>query len=762
MLDYIVFPFKFIYLCLYSFLYQIVDSYTVALLLLSPVTVAIISFCQKFTRKIEAEELKIQSILKEQIDEISLRYKGKEKNDAIDRLYKRYSYSPVYAIRSAANLFIQLPFLLGAYYMLSDYEQLKYVSFGIITNLYRPDGLIMGVNLLPFVMFAVGTINVLLNEKSDASERRKGILINLFFLIVLYPAPSALLIYWTTNNILFLIRNILCKSRKSTSKVLNNSLFQSLIKNRLSEYEKYLFLVLLWPFLHLSCNNIGHYSIVGVVFSSLVYVPFAYLFSRFFCFVVFKYINKKYQFQLLAFSAFLCLIFLTDTVIKYFMLFGIIGFSILLVVSLLLKYRGKFQLIIPFLVILNACELLMGGYSFAKNVYNDNQSALQERKLDSEDAIDLSEIIFDEKPSFYYIHMESLNSPRILRDVYNIEEPEFYDYLEKKGFEVSNDVYSNGRFTQLVLKMMFTMRLWKENDPSGILTTPRQQGILSGNRENILFRIFKNNGYSTSMYFLGETYFFTKNGPYLDYSDVESFCNTNVFQPIFDLKKSFFDLFNEHICFGRAEKDPFKILVNHFALLEKFRDNNPQLVFIHNAITQHSPVDGTYSYKQKFDWVTDGRFDPYEHPNFNYREAVHLSLKQTKKIIELILNRDPDAVIILQGDHGAHRLSGYPWELDYRSFVDFAKKDGESYQTLVDDMFSVFSAIRIPNGRKISGVYSNATLFPKVLAVLNTKLKDKFESLSPMNCSLAPGDKVVVKDGKLIEFSDVSLCNLKE
>ena len=77
-------------------------------------------------------------------------------------------------------------------------------------------------------------------------------------------------------------------------------------------------------------------------------------------------------------------------------------------------------------------------------------------------------------------------------------------------------------------------------------------------------------------------------------------------------------------------------------------------------------------------------------------------------------------------------------------------------------MFSVFSAIRIPNGRKISGVYSNATLFPKVLAVLNTKLKDKFESLSPMNCSLAPGDKVVVKDGKLIEFSDVSLCNLKE
>ena len=359
--------------------------------------------------------------------------------------------------------------------------------------------------------------------------------------------------------------------------------------------------------------------------------------------------------------------------------------------------------------------------------------------------------------------MESLNSPRILRDVYKVDEPEFYDFLRNNGFAVSDSVYSNGRFTQLVLKMMFTMRLWKENDPSGILTTPKQQGILSGNRENILFRIFKNNGYSTAMYFLGQTYFFSKNGTCLDYSDIESFCQSNVFQPIFDLKKSFFYFFYDKFCFGQqVEKDPLKILENHFLLLDKLSDKRPHLVFIDNLITHHSPVDGTYSYKQKAEWAGNGRFEPYEHPNFNFREAVHISLMQTKKMIELILSRDPGAVVILQGDHGAHRLLGYPWDLDYRNFVEFAKKDGESYQTVVDDMFSVFSAIRIPEGKKINGVYSNATIFPKILTLLNEKLKDKFESLSPMNCSLAPGDKVVVKDGKLIEFSDVSLCNLKE
>ena len=162
-------------------------------------------------------ETEYQGVILPQLAAIKGKYASDiERNFHIQRLYARYGYSPLSAIKKVLPLFVQIPFLLLTYYMLKNTPQLSGVKFLFLTDLGLPDALLSGfrrlpqaINLLPFVMTSVNLVTVAATPGFTGKDQAQAVGISLLFLVLLYSAPSALLLYWTLNNVITLLRTVL-------------------------------------------------------------------------------------------------------------------------------------------------------------------------------------------------------------------------------------------------------------------------------------------------------------------------------------------------------------------------------------------------------------------------------------------------------------------------------------------------------------------------------------------------------------------------
>ncbi len=195
----LVSPFIIIYKALYLFLFNATGDYGISLVLLSFVTFLILLPFNKKAQQLQRKERKIQAVIAPQIEKIKKNYSGQEQYEKLKRLYHRYAYHPIYAVRSVIGVLLQLPFLATAYYMLSGLPDIQGVSWGVIQNLGTPDQLLSGINLLPFVMTLVTIAYAFVMPNLSKKERLQSVIIGLVFLVLLYSAPSALLIFWTSN-----------------------------------------------------------------------------------------------------------------------------------------------------------------------------------------------------------------------------------------------------------------------------------------------------------------------------------------------------------------------------------------------------------------------------------------------------------------------------------------------------------------------------------------------------------------------------------
>ena len=159
-------------------------------------------------------EADYQTVIMPQLADIKARYASDvERHLHIQRLYRRYGYSPLFAVRKVLPLFVQIPFLLLTYFMLRDTVELRGVPFLFLKDLGQPDGLlpIHNVNLLPIVMTAVNIVTVFATPGFTPRDRTQSIGISLLFLLLLYTAPSALLLYWTLNNAFTMARTLVLR-----------------------------------------------------------------------------------------------------------------------------------------------------------------------------------------------------------------------------------------------------------------------------------------------------------------------------------------------------------------------------------------------------------------------------------------------------------------------------------------------------------------------------------------------------------------------
>jgi len=151
--------------------------------------------------------------LKIKLENIKSAFSGDERFMIVQAFYRQNNYHPVYALRSTFGILLQIPFFIAAYSFLSHLEIIKGVSFLFITNLGAPDALLsvgnIKINILPILMTLINIISGIIYAKDfPIKDKLQLYVISALFLVLLYNSPSALVIYWTTNNIFSLLKNI--------------------------------------------------------------------------------------------------------------------------------------------------------------------------------------------------------------------------------------------------------------------------------------------------------------------------------------------------------------------------------------------------------------------------------------------------------------------------------------------------------------------------------------------------------------------------
>jgi YidC/Oxa1 family membrane protein insertase len=214
----------------YLFIFRIFENHGISVIGVS-LAVSIFTLPLYFeAEKWQQAERNIREKLSDKAAKIKAVFKGDERYMILSAFYRQNHYHPIYSLRSSIGLFLQIPFFIAAYSYLSKLDTLAGTPFLGIANLSAPDGLfkiagsngvIFSVNILPILMtifnFAASIIYLKNINTSISSNKEKIQLfgVAIIFLVLLYNSPSALVLYWTFNNIFSLIKNILQNSKYS-------------------------------------------------------------------------------------------------------------------------------------------------------------------------------------------------------------------------------------------------------------------------------------------------------------------------------------------------------------------------------------------------------------------------------------------------------------------------------------------------------------------------------------------------------------------
>jgi YidC/Oxa1 family membrane protein insertase len=158
-------------------------------------------------------ERNIQKYLAPKTAKIKAVFSGDERYMVLSAYYRQNHYHPIYAMRSSFGLLVQIPFFIAAYSYLSQLQALKGESFLFISDLGKPDALLpivggVGVNILPILMTLINcAAGAVYTRGLDIKDKIQIYGMALVFLALLYNSPSALVLYWTLNNLFSLAKN---------------------------------------------------------------------------------------------------------------------------------------------------------------------------------------------------------------------------------------------------------------------------------------------------------------------------------------------------------------------------------------------------------------------------------------------------------------------------------------------------------------------------------------------------------------------------
>ena len=219
-------PIEYLIEVIFWLMYGILDNVPMAIISVSILVSFLVLPLYLRADSIQEDERKKQKQMDVWVKHIRNNFSGDERYMLQTAYYREMRYRPLYALRSVLPLMLQIPFFLAAYHYLSHMEILNASSLGPIMSLGEPDSLLkigkISVHVLPVLMTVINCISGLVyTEKGETKQRIQIFGTALVFLVLLYESPSGLVLYWTMNNILSLLKNVVQKHVKKPGRLLS-------------------------------------------------------------------------------------------------------------------------------------------------------------------------------------------------------------------------------------------------------------------------------------------------------------------------------------------------------------------------------------------------------------------------------------------------------------------------------------------------------------------------------------------------------------
>ncbi len=209
---------------LFSWIGMVVPSWGLAVMVLSLAVNILMRPLSRIADNLQQQVHATEARLAPELQRIKKEFKGEIQAAKILALYKTERVHPLYSLKSMVGVAVVIPVFIGAFDMLAENIHLLNASFLWIADLSRPDALMslpfslpffgQDLNLLPLLMTGLSTVaSVLHNPPALNVELRKKqvrnmMLLAIGFFALFYTFPAGMVLYWTTSNLISVIKSI--------------------------------------------------------------------------------------------------------------------------------------------------------------------------------------------------------------------------------------------------------------------------------------------------------------------------------------------------------------------------------------------------------------------------------------------------------------------------------------------------------------------------------------------------------------------------
>lgn len=202
----------------------VVPHWGLSVMVLSVLVGVLMRPLSKIADRLQDQVHEIDARLAPTLANIKKNYKGAQQSEKIIAMYKEADVHPLYSLKSLAGVFVVIPVFIGAFDMLAENIHLSGESIFWIADLSQPDSFLLlpfslpffggYLNLLPFIMTGFSFVASKLHSHPamDAAQQRKHsrnlVLMSLGFLVLFYTFPAGMVLYWTTNNLISVIKTL--------------------------------------------------------------------------------------------------------------------------------------------------------------------------------------------------------------------------------------------------------------------------------------------------------------------------------------------------------------------------------------------------------------------------------------------------------------------------------------------------------------------------------------------------------------------------
>jgi YidC/Oxa1 family membrane protein insertase len=209
---------------LLGWIHAVIPVWGLAIMALSLAVGILMRPLSKIADRLQDQVHAIEARVAPKLKSIRAQFKGEEQAAKILAMYKEERVHPLYSLKSLAGIAVVIPVFIGAFDMLAENIHLAGQGFLWITDLSHPDALaglpftlpFFGdqLNLLPFIMTVLSVWASAVHQPAtmDPEQQRQQLvklcLMALAFFALFYTFPAGMVLYWTSNNLISVMKNL--------------------------------------------------------------------------------------------------------------------------------------------------------------------------------------------------------------------------------------------------------------------------------------------------------------------------------------------------------------------------------------------------------------------------------------------------------------------------------------------------------------------------------------------------------------------------